>query len=271
MIEPKVDGEGEDEVNPEDYFADNGLKNPFADELLEEGDNIVEIEKNDNQIIEENNDAGKGAQEKIVEDNKPEVKAEVENKPEVKADGDIKPAAIKPNDEKALPDTLEELYGGTRPYYGKFVFTVAKATVDAAKGPVNAGDLREITNEEFNELREKAREVDITYIPKITSNNPANTHNNLVDYRATASKKFESLYPADKDKDPPIMREIKRNLFMNLAIDCVPKINVSAAAFCIKANHNMLVNEHGQGETLNLLYPGFRLKNRTLDIRTALK
>jgi len=46
---------------------------------------------------------------------------------------------------------------------------------------------------------------------------------------------------------------------------------VTSTAFTLKVNHNRLVTLNGVQEMLNLLYPGFNMKDSRWDIRTPLK
>ena len=244
IIEIEDDVHDPEDIDPADFYVDKGQSNP---------DELFDVLNEANKDIKENDN-------KIVEDKKPEVKANDNIKPEVKPEG-----------EKASPVALVKLYGQKKPYYGNLVLDVATATVNAVKGKVYKEELRVISDEEFYDLREKANEVDVSHILGIVSNDPIKVCWNLVHYREKASAKFDSLYPAEKDKDPPIMREIRRNLFMNLALDHVPTANLSAAAFTLKVNNKRLIHVNKEQETLNRLYPGFHLKAPTLDIRTSFK
>ena len=254
IIEIEDDVHDPEDADPADFYVDKGQSNP---------DELFDVLNEANKDIKENDN-------KIVEDKKPEIKPVEAKKPEVKANDNIKPE-VKPEGEKASPVALVKLYGQKKPHYGNIVLDVATATVNAAKGKVYKDELRAISDEEFNDLIMKANEVDVSHILGIVSNDPIKVCWNLVHYREKASAKFDSLYPAEKDKDPPIMREIKRNLFMNLALDHVPTANLSAAAFTLKVNNKRLINVNKEQETLNRLYPGFHLKAPTLDIRTSFK
>ena len=200
------------------------------------------------------------------DDKKPEIKIVEEKKPEVKVNGNIKPEA-KPVDEKELANTLKKLYPPAKGYFKNFTFDIAKATVDAAKGQVNLEDLREISDEEFSDLFKKSKQVDTSHLINMASSKYSKTVGALRDFWDEASKKFDLLYPADKSKDTPIMREIKKNLFMNLSVVNTDRGVVSGAAFGLRKWNSYLVYEYGQGDKLNVLYPGFILKATRMDIR----
>ena len=264
IIEIEDDVHDPEDIDPADFYVDKGQSNP--DELFDVlNEANKDIKENDNKIVED-----KKPEIKPNDEKKPEIKPVEAKKPEVKANDNIKPE-VKPEGEKASPVALVKLYGQKKPHYGNIVLDVATATVNAAKGKVYKDELRAISDEEFYDLREKANEVDVSHILGIVSNDPIKVCWNLVHYREKASAKFDSLYPAEKDKDPPIMREIRRNLFMNLALDHVPTANLSAAAFTLKVNNKRLINVNKEQETLNRLYPGFHLKAKSWDIRTPLK
>ena len=264
IIEIEDDVHDPEDIDPADFYVDKGQSNP--DELFDVlNEANKDIKENDNKIVED-----KKPEIKPNDEKKPEIKPVEAKKPEVKANDNIKPE-VKPEGEKASPVALVKLYGQKKPYYGNLVLDVATATVNAVKGKVYKEELRVISDEEFYDLREKANEVDVSHILGIVSNDPIKVCWNLVHYREKASAKFDSLYPAEKDKDPPIMREIRRNLFMNLALDHVPTANLSAAAFTLKVNNKRLINVNKEQETLNRLYPGFHLKAKSWDIRTPLK
>ena len=264
IIEIEDDVHDPEDIDPADFYVDKGQSNP--DELFDVlNEANKDIKENDNKIVED-----KKPEIKPNDEKKPEIKPVEAKKPEVKANDNIKPE-VKPEGEKASPDALVKLYGQKKPHYGNIVLDVATATVNAAKGKVYKEELRAISDEEFDDLIMKANKVDVSFFAKMLSNDPDKVCDNLEDYCEMAAKKFDSLYPAAKDKDPPIMREIKRNLFMNLAIDRFPRLNVTSTAFTLKVNHNRLVTVKKRQEMLNLLYPGFIMKDSRWDIRTPLK
>ena len=212
----------------------------------------------------------------VIEDRPVEVKEDhpVEVEPELDDEQAMKPveslrerlgpgrAGIAPMSPDALANKVKSLYGDI-PGYGDVVAAVATETTKAIDGFVAEHELEKISLDECEQLWEDAKQVDFTKEFSSMTTNVQNISDTLTRIRRKASDKFDKLYPYDGA--PNLMREIKRNVFMNFALQ--HQDAYVAYGMDIKRVNTLLVGIHGQGEMLNLISPVFLKQNSGFDIR----
>ena len=142
---------------------------------------------------------------------------------------------------------------------------VVTETVKAIGGRIDEDELETLDFDDCERLFDEAQEAGLkNFAPKIST--AAEVSKSLNAIRRRASEKFDELYP--DDGEPTLMREIKRNLFMNFAIQYMDMAGILALG--VKKNHEALLDRFGnydQGEMVNLSYAGFLKNSPNLDIR----
>ena len=174
-------------------------------------------------------------------------------------------ADINPISQDRLSKTVARLCGGGLGAFQAVASAVVTETIKAIGGRITEDELETIDYDDCERLFEEAENVGLkNFTPKISTAEEVSKCLNTI--RRRASEKFDELFP--DDSEPTLMREIRRNLFMNFAIQYMGTAGMLALG--IKRNHEAIVDRFGnydQGEMVNLTYAGFLKTNANLDIR----
>ena len=173
-------------------------------------------------------------------------------------------ANIKPISQDRLANKVARLCGGLGAFQ-TVAAAVVTETVKAIGGRIDEDELEPIEYDDCERLFNEAENVGLKdFTPKTSTAEEVSKSLNAI--RRRASEKFDELFP--DDSEPTLMREIRRNLFMNFAIQYMGTAGLLALG--IKKNHEALLDRFGnydQGEMVNLSYAGFLKTNSNLDIR----
>ncbi len=169
---------------------------------------------------------------------------------------------IQPISQNVLSAKVKSLYGGI-PGHGDLVSAVAIETIKAVDGRIAENELEKIDYDECEQLFNSTEAIDLSRDLESMTSDPQDISNALNRIRRKASNMFDEIFPEDGSSG--LMREIKRNLFLNFALLRVNALG--AYGMDIKRVNRFLVSQHGQGEMLDLIAPAFLRQNAGFDIR----